>query len=224
MTERIHKIILLGAPGAGKGTQAMLMSQHYNLPQISTGDILRNEIEKGSSVGLKARDLMVQGLLVPDGIVVEIVEKRLEAQDCRNGYILDGFPRTLTQAQEMDSRNIQVNSVLLIDAEDTVIMRRLSGRRVCTLCNRMYHVLLNPPKDEGICTECGGQLIKRKDDEAQTIQKRINVFRKQTAPLIDYYASHRNVVFSRIDGGVRDDETPIVIFERIKVVLDGEDL
>lgn len=218
----LRRIVLLGAPGAGKGTQAMFMSQTYRLPQISTGDILRREISKESIVGLKAQEFITKGLLVPDDVVVEIVKNRLKERDCASGYILDGFPRTLPQAKAMESNDIFVDYVLLIDSEDDVILQRLSGRRVCSTCNRMYHVQLKPPVKESICDACGGGLIKRKDDEQSTIKKRIAVFRNQTAPLIEHYEKHSDSTFIRIDGGSTEEETPEVIFERIKAAFDGE--
>lgn len=219
---KIRRIVLLGAPGAGKGTQARFMSQSYLVPQISTGDILRNEISQQSEIGKEAQKIIAQGLLVSDDVVVKLVRNRIDQDDCVNGYILDGFPRTVPQAMAMQKNSIAVDYVVLIDAKDDVILQRLSGRRVCSSCNRMYHVQLKPPVSEGICDACGGQLIKRKDDEIETIKRRIDVFRKQTAPLIQHYNSTEGVEFVVVDGGATREETPEVIFSRIQAQLDGE--
>jgi len=215
-TNSNYRMILLGAPGAGKGTQAKLMTEYYGIPQISTGDILRSEIKKGTSVGLKAQDVMAKGLLVTDEIVLEIVSKRLQSSDCDLGYIFDGFPRTLPQAEALKSKGIDVNIVLLLDADDEVIKRRLSGRRVCSSCGKMFHLDYSPSTKGIYCDVCGGELIKRKDDEIETIQKRIDVFRRQTAPLTEYYSNSNSVRFIRIDAGFDDDDSPDVIFARIK--------
>lgn len=220
MNNDLRGIILIGAPGAGKGTQAMFVSQRYNLPQISTGDILRSEIKDGSDIGNKAKSFITQGLLVPDEVVIKIVEKRLKAHDCKKGFILDGFPRTLPQAKAMIASDIEANLVLIIDVDDNVIMRRLSGRRTCSRCNKMYHIPLNPPAVDNTCDACGGALSTRKDDQPETIRKRITVFREQTSPLINFFECNESFRVFTIDGGEDDSETPEIIFQRIRKVLD----
>ena len=185
------KLVFLGPPGAGKGTQAQKLSQKLNIPQISTGDIFRLEISKATPLGIKAKSYVEKGLLVPDELVVEMVMKRLENEDCKNGYILDGFPRTLTQAQIFDSQleklNDKLNLVIYFKIGEDEILKRLSGRRICPKCNRMYHIEFNPPKEDMLCDDCKVKLIQRKDDTPEVIKERIQVYYKQTQPLIDYY-------------------------------------
>lgn len=222
MTGNMLRIVLIGAPGAGKGTQAKRISRRYGIPQISTGDILRKEVEAGTDIGQTAQSFMVEGRLVPDDVVVEIAKIRLNEPDCDSGYILDGFPRTLEQAEAIDRQAIAVDMMILLDAKDHVIIRRLTGRRICPSCQRMYHVEYNRPVRDEICDDCGVPLIKRKDDETDTIRKRIEVFRKQTEPLVDYYRNHPKTRYFHVNGGERDDETPDVIFERMcKVIQEG---
>ncbi|MBN1879938.1 adenylate kinase [bacterium] len=219
MTQELHRIILLGPPGSGKGTQAMLLSRDLNIPQISTGDILREEINIGSSIGMAAGQIVSSGQLVPDNIVIEIVKKRLIADDCQQGFILDGFPRTLAQAQAIDTHQIGIDQALFLDVVDALILKRLSGRRVCSKCNSMFHVHYNPPKQVGICDRCGGDLVIRKDDEESTIRKRIAVYHQQTAPVIEYYQKHPSICCHRIDAGSTDLDTPETIAARIRDVL-----
>lgn len=196
------KLILLGPPGAGKGTQAKMLTEKFSIPQISTGDILRAAVKDGTAMGLKAKEYMDAGGLVPDEVVVGIVRDRLQESDCANGFILDGFPRTVPQAdalqislQEMHKELDRVVS-LAVDAE--ALVERLTGRRTCKECGRGYHVTFEPSREKGICDLCGGSLIQRDDDQEETIRKRLQVYADQTSPLIDYY---RNVgVLLELDG------------------------
>lgn len=180
------KLILLGAPGAGKGTQASRLSDTYQIPHISTGDIFRQNIKDQTPLGRKAKSFIDQGLLVPDELTIDLVMDRLSRKDCRNGYILDGFPRTLSQAKALDLRE-KIDAAVEVRVPDEVIVERMSGRRVCPQCGEPYHILYKAPKQEGVCDKCGAKLIIRKDDEPQTVQKRLEVYHEQTAPLIEYY-------------------------------------
>ncbi len=222
MTGNVLRIILLGAPGAGKGTQAKFISRRFSVPQISTGDILRKEIDSASDIGREAKRYMVEGLLVPDALVVEIVRRRLGEPDCETGYILDGFPRTLQQAEAIDRQGVVIDMMILLDAPDDIILRRLTGRRICPECQRMYHLEYNRPAVDEICDDCRISLIKRKDDEPETIRKRIDVFRRQTAPLVDYYRNHSDTRFYHVNGGESDDDTPDVVFQRIVGVIEED--
>ncbi len=223
MGQELHRIIILGAPGSGKGTQSVLISRKLNIPQISTGDILREEIREGSAVGKEAYRLVSEGKLVPDDMVIEIVEQRLKRDDCRNGYILDGFPRTVTQAQALDQHQIPIDFALFLDVDEGVILRRLAGRRVCSSCNAMFHIDFNPPqKKEDTCDKCGGSLVIRKDDEESTIRRRIRIYHDQTAPVIHYYQKHPTIRCHRIDAGHSDQDTPDVVAERISQILNRE--
>lgn len=185
------RIILLGAPGAGKGTQAKIISEKLNIPHISTGDIFRANIKGNTPLGQKAKEYMDKGELVPDELTVEIVKDRLGNADCSNGFILDGFPRTIPQAEYLDKvlvqMNINLDVALLIDVKDEDIIQRMSGRRVCTNCGATYNVVFNPTKVEGICDVCKSPVIQRADDAAETVLNRLETYHKQTQPLIDYY-------------------------------------
>lgn len=181
------KLVLLGPPGAGKGTQAEMLAKEYGIPAISTGHIIRNAIADKTPVGMEAKAFIDRGELVPDNMVVEMVKTRLKEDDCANGYILDGFPRTVSQAEIMDEIPIPVELVLEIHVDEDIIVERLSGRRECKICGATYHILYNPPKNEGICDKCGGTLIRREDDVPEIIRKRIKVYGEQTEPLKDYY-------------------------------------
>ncbi len=185
------KIIMLGAPGAGKGTQAKLLAEEYKIPHISTGDIFRANIKNGTELGNKAKTYMDQGLLVPDELVVDLVVDRLQQEDCKKGYILDGFPRTIPQAESLDKAleglNDKVDYAFDIEAADEDIIRRMSGRRACLGCGATYHIVNIPPKTEGICDTCGKELVIRDDDKPETVKKRLDVYHEQTQPLIDYY-------------------------------------
>ena len=185
------KIIMLGAPGAGKGTQAKKIAAKYNIPHISTGDIFRANIKNGTELGKKAKTYMDQGLLVPDDLVVDLVVDRVGQDDCERGYVLDGFPRTIPQAEALTKAladmGQKVDYAIDVDVPDENIVRRMSGRRACVGCGATYHVVYAPTKKEGICDTCGGELILRDDDKPETVQKRLNVYHEQTQPLIDYY-------------------------------------
>jgi adenylate kinase len=187
------RIVLLGGPGSGKGTQAKKLTEKYGIPQISTGDIFRAAVKEGTPMGSKAKEYMDKGELVPDDVVVGVVEERLVKPDLENGYMLDGFPRTLPQAEALDKimekTGKKIDHAVLVDVPDGELMKRLTGRRTCrnSDCGKMYHVMFNPPKKEGICDACGSELYQRADDSEATIRERLNVYADQTAPLIDYY-------------------------------------
>jgi adenylate kinase len=184
-------IILLGAPGSGKGTQAKQLSASYSIPQVSTGDMLREAVKNGTEMGRKAKTYMDQGGLVPDEVVIGIVKDRLREKDCGKGFILDGFPRTIPQAQALDrvvkELGKEITSVLSLEVDEGEIMERLCGRRTCSGCGAMYHVRFHPPKTEGKCDRCGGALFQREDDREETIRARLVNYKKSTEPLIDYY-------------------------------------
>ena len=181
------KLILLGAPGAGKGTQAELLSAKLNIPTISTGNILRAAIKEGTPIGLEAKGYMDAGKLVPDSVIIGIVAQRLEQPDCAKGFILDGVPRTIGQAEAMDQTGITFDRVLSIEISDGEIEERMSGRRVCQSCGAPYHVKARPPKQEGVCDACGGPLAQREDDRAETVRKRLEVYHAETEPLKGFY-------------------------------------
>ena len=182
------KLILLGAPGAGKGTQAERLSKELNIPTISTGNILRAAIKNGTPTGLKAMSFMDAGQLVPDEVIIGIITERLAEDDCKNGYILDGVPRTIAQAEAMEKAGINFDAVVSIEVADQVIMERMSGRRVCESCGASYHLVAVPPKVAGVCDSCGGKLVQRKDDAPETVKDRLEVYHKETEPLKDFYA------------------------------------
>lgn len=182
------KLILLGAPGAGKGTQAEVIMDHLNIPAISTGNIIREALKNGTEVGLKAKSYMDAGKLVPDEVVIEIIKERLAKDDCKNGFILDGFPRTVPQAEALDAMGIAIDKVVDIEVADEKIAQRLGGRRVCANCGASYHTEYKPSKVEGVCDKCGGPTVQRKDDEPATVLDRLKVYHEQTEPLKDYYA------------------------------------
>ncbi|KPU26779.1 adenylate kinase [Caloranaerobacter sp. TR13] len=196
------RLILLGPPGAGKGTQASGIVKKYNIPHISTGDIFRKNIKEGTELGKKAKEYMDKGLLVPDDIVVAIVKDRLTESDCKDGFLLDGFPRTVAQADalevELKNLNMQLDKVINIEVDKEALIERAVGRRICKECGATYHIKFNPPKQEGICDVCGGQLYQRKDDTVETVTKRIEVYLEQTKPLIDYYKEKG--ILANIDG------------------------
>ena len=181
------KLILLGAPGAGKGTQAELIAAKLQIPTISTGNILREAIKNGTEIGLKAKSYMDQGKLVPDDVIIGIVRERVSQPDCEKGYILDGMPRTIPQAQALEDAGIHFDSVVSIEIEDAVIEQRMTGRRVCGSCGASYHVTANPPKVEGVCDHCGKELSIRKDDAPETVRNRLKVFHQETEPLKGFY-------------------------------------
>ncbi len=185
------KLILLGPPGAGKGTQAVRLVKHYGIPQISTGDILRKAVKEGTELGTLAKKYMDSGELVPDEVVIGIIRERIVEPDCEKGYILDGFPRTIAQAEALDAMlakmDTAIDHVVNIAVRDEEIVKRLTGRRTCSNCGAGYHILFDTPKEEGVCDKCGGKLIQRDDDKEETIRARLKVYRQQTEPLIAYY-------------------------------------
>ena len=178
----------MGAPGAGKGTQAEKLCKELNIPTISTGNILRAAIKNGTPTGMKAKSFMDAGALVPDEVIIGIITERLAEADCANGYILDGVPRTIAQAEAMEKAGIVFDAVISIEISDEAIMERMSGRRVCESCGASYHVVAVPPKQEGVCDSCGGKLVQRKDDAPETVKARLAVYHKETEPLKDFYA------------------------------------
>jgi len=182
------KLILLGAPGAGKGTQAEVISDRFNIPTISTGNIIREAIKNKTPIGLAAKDYIENGLLVPDDVVINLVVKRIQDEDCKDGFILDGFPRTLPQAEALDNLGIIIAKVIDIEVSNEAITKRLSGRRVCENCGASYHTMFKPTKIEGVCNKCGGKTVLRKDDRPETIAKRLRVYHKETEPLKNYYS------------------------------------
>ena len=182
-------LILLGAPGAGKGTQAEILCERLGIPTISTGNMIREALKSGTEMGLKAKAYIEAGQLVPDEVVIGIVRDRLHEDDCKNGFILDGFPRTIPQAEALDRMGITIDHVVDIDVPDEVITRRVSGRRVCPGCGNSYHVETKKPQQEGVCDRFGNTLVQRKDDEPKTVEERLRVYHEQTEPLRDYYAA-----------------------------------
>ena len=196
------KIIMLGAPGAGKGTQAKMIADKYKIPHISTGDIFRANIKNGTELGKKAKEYMDKGQLVPDELTVEILLDRVAQDDCKNGYVLDGFPRTIPQADVLDKEltklGDKVDFAINVDVPDENIVRRMSGRRACLKCGATYHIEHIPPKKEGICDTCGSELVQRDDDKPETVQNRLSVYHEQTQPLIDYYT--KKDILKRVDG------------------------
>ena len=182
------KLILLGAPGAGKGTQADILCKELEIPTISTGNILRAAIKNGTPTGMKAKAYMDEGKLVPDDVIIGIITERVAEEDCKNGYILDGVPRTIAQAEALEKAGIVFDDVVSIEISDEVIMERMSGRRVCEHCGASYHLVAVPPKQEGVCDKCGGKLVQRKDDAPETVKARLEVYHKETEPLKAFYA------------------------------------
>lgn len=180
-------LIMLGAPGAGKGTQAAILNQKLGIPTISTGNILRAAIKDGTPTGLKAKEYMDNGQLVPDDVIIGIINERLQADDCKNGYILDGVPRTIGQAEAIDQAGIHFDAVIALEISDEEIMQRMGGRRVCEKCGASYHVVAVPPKVEGICDACGSKLVQRADDAPETVKSRLDTYHKETEPLKAYY-------------------------------------
>lgn len=196
------KIIMLGAPGAGKGTQAARIAAKYDIPHISTGDIFRANIKNGTELGKKAKSYMDQGLLVPDELVVDLVVDRVKQDDCKNGYVLDGFPRTIPQAEALDSALSQLNEkvdyAINVEVPDENIINRMSGRRACLACGATYHIVFNKPAKEDVCDKCGESLVLRDDDKPETVKKRLDVYHTQTQPLIDYYTNQNKI--KEVDG------------------------
>ena len=211
------KIVMLGAPGAGKGTQAKMISEKYNVPHISTGDIFRANIKENTPLGQKAKEYMDKGLLVPDELVVDLVVDRLAQDDAKNGYVLDGFPRTIPQAEALtealDKIGEKLDYAIDVDVPDENIVNRMSGRRACLNCGATYHLISIPPKVEGICDRCGSEIVLREDDKPETVQKRLKVYHEQTQPLIDYYKNQG--ILKSVDGTQPMDE----VFKAIVTIL-----
>lgn len=213
------RIVLLGGPGSGKGTQAKKLTEELRIPQISTGDIFRAAVKEGTPMGLRAKEYMEKGELVPDEVVVGVVEERLSKPDLENGYMLDGFPRTLPQAEALDkilgAQGKNIDHAVLVDVPDEELIKRLAGRRTCksSECGAMFHVIFNPPKQEGVCDKCGGELYQRADDQEATIRERLAVYNSQTAPLIAYYENKG--LLRRVEGVGPIDQ----IYNSIKRVL-----
>ncbi len=204
------KLILLGAPGAGKGTQAEIISEKYNIPTISTGNIIRAALKNGTEMGLKAKAYIDSGRLVPDDVVIGIIKERLAQPDCQNGFILDGFPRTIPQAEALDNMNIAVDAALSIEVSDREIVKRMSGRRVCEKCGASYHTEFKKPTKDGICNACGGALVIRKDDEPDTVIDRLDIYHKQTEPLKSYYKEQSKLI--TVEGQSKvEDTTKLVL-------------
>lgn len=211
------KIIMLGAPGAGKGTQAKQIADKYSIPHISTGDIFRANIKNGTELGKKAKQYMDQGALVPDELTCDLVMDRIQQDDCKNGFVLDGFPRTIPQAEALDAAlgkiNEKMDYAIDVDVPDENIVNRMSGRRACLNCGATYHLISIPPKVEGICDRCGSEIVLREDDKPETVQKRLKVYHEQTQPLIDYYKNQG--IIKSVDGTQPMDE----VFKAIVTIL-----
>lgn len=213
------RLILLGGPGAGKGTQAKKLVEKYNIPQISTGDILREAVKQGTELGQKANEYMDSGQLVPDDIIISIAKERLQQNDCKNGFILDGFPRTIAQAEALDKMleelSIKLDSVINFKVRDEVIVGRMSGRRTCAGCGEVFNMVTNPPKEEGVCDKCSGELKQRDDEKEEVVRNRLKVYADQTAPLIDFYTEKG--LLKDIDGEQKIDP----IFEQLVEFLEN---
>ncbi len=211
------KIVMLGAPGAGKGTQAKMIAEQYQIPHVSTGDIFRANIKNGTDLGKEAKSYMDKGELVPDELTVRILLDRVAQADCKNGYVLDGFPRTIPQANVLDAEltklGDKIDFAINVEVPDENIVKRMSGRRACVACGATYHIEHVPPKKEGICDKCGEALILRDDDKEETVKNRLNVYHEMTQPLIDFY--NGKGVLKEVDGTV----DPSVVFENIKKIL-----
>jgi adenylate kinase len=207
-------IIMLGAPGAGKGTQAAVLCEHLNIPTISTGNIIREALRTGTEMGLKAKSFMDAGQLVPDEVVIGIVKDRLQEDDCKAGFILDGFPRTIPQAEALDEMGANIDCVIDIEVADDVIVNRLSGRRVCENCGRPYHTESLKPKVDGVCDDCNGALVQRKDDQIDTIKNRLEIYHKETEPLVNYYKAQGKLKV--IEGQDTVADTTAAVFKAIE--------
>lgn len=207
------KLILLGAPGAGKGTQAEILSRMCNIPTISTGNILRAAMKNGTPVGLRAKEYVESGKLVPDDVIIGIVKERLSEDDCKNGYILDGMPRTIPQAEALEANGIDVDCALSIEISDETIIERMSGRRTCEDCGASYHIVSNPPKTEGKCDLCGGKLTVRKDDAPETVKARLDTYHRETEPLKEFYAKRSKL--KAVDNQPTIEETTKVIVKAL---------
>ena len=197
------RLILLGAPGAGKGTQAQFITEHFSIPQISTGDMLRSAVQAGSELGLRVKDVMTSGGLVSDEIIIALVKERIQKTDCANGFLFDGFPRTIPQAEALQEAGVEIDRILEIAVEDDEIITRLSGRRVHSKSGRIYHTEHNPPKVDGVDDHTGDALIQREDDKEATVRRRLDIYHAQTEPLIEFYQSamsDNSAIYHRVDG------------------------
>ena len=210
------KLVLLGAPGAGKGTHAEIISEKYNIPTISTGNIIRAALKNGTQMGLKAKAYIDSGRLVPDDVVIGIIKERLAEDDCQNGFILDGFPRTIPQAEALDSMNVSIDAALSIEVSDREIVKRMSGRRVCEKCGASYHTEYKKPKTEGVCDGCGSPLIIRKDDEPDTVLDRLDIYHKQTEPLKSYYKSQGKLI--TVEGQPKVEDTTRLVLDTLSEI------
>ncbi len=214
------RIILLGAPGAGKGTQAQFLTKTFNIPQISTGDMLRAAIKEGTELGKKAKEYMDAGQLVPDEVIIGLVKERIAQPDCKNGFLLDGFPRTLAQADALKDAGVEIDAVVEIDVPDEEIVKRMSGRRVHPASGRTYHIIYNPPKEEGKDDETGEPLIQREDDQPEVVLDRLKVYHEQTQPLIDYYGkeatTNPHLKYIKVDGTQSIDQVQQQILDQLK--------
>ena len=208
------KLILLGAPGAGKGTQAEKIVEKYGIAAVSTGNIIRAALKAGTEMGLKAKSFMDAGQLVPDDVVIGIIKDRLKEKDCENGFILDGFPRTIPQAQALEDMGVDIDKVLDIEVPDEKITARMSGRRVCSKCANSYHLLYKKPKTEGVCDACGGELIQRKDDAPETVQARLKEYHEMTEPLKDFYKKLGKLVI--VEGQEEVADTTALVFKALE--------
>lgn len=208
------KLILLGAPGAGKGTQAEKIVEKYGIPAISTGNILRAAVKDGTEMGLKAKQFMDAGQLVPDEVVIGIIKDRLKEDDCKNGFILDGFPRTIPQAQALEDAKVDIDKVVDIEVSDEAITKRMSGRRVCAKCANSYHLEYKKPQVEGVCDACGGELIQRKDDAPETVQARLAEYHEMTEPLKDFYKGLGKLVI--VEGQEEVADTTALVFAALE--------
>ena len=214
---RSLNLVLLGPPGSGKGTQAKVLAERYQIPHVSTGDMLREEVRKETSLGLKAKEIMDRGELLPDEVMAAMILKRLDQEDCARGVILDGYPRTVEQAQVLDGILAELGRtlerVILVDVPDEEIVRRLGGRRSCPKCGRVYHVVYNPPKDGKTCDDCGVELVQRDDDREEVIRERLRQYHEKTAPLVDFYANRG--LLARVDGAQSMEAVTASIMEAI---------
>ena len=213
------KIVFMGPPGAGKGTQAEKIVENYQIPHISTGDMFRKAIKDQTELGMEAKRYMDQGALVPDHVTIGIVKDRLSESDCKSGFLLDGFPRTVDQAKALDeiltSLDSKIDYVINIDVDLDILKERLTGRRICRSCGATYHMIFNPPKNADVCDKCGGELYQRKDDNEETVGNRLNVYVSQTKPLLDYYSLAGNLV------NINGQQSIDIVFEEIREVLGG---
>lgn len=211
-------LILLGPPGSGKGTQAKRLSKERGWPQLSTGDMLRSNIKEGTQLGLEAKAFMDKGELVPDSVVIGMIENRVDASDCKDGFILDGFPRTIPQAEALDellkSKSLMIDSAILFNIDEKELVRRLGGRRTCKDCGSMFHDVAAPPQKAGTCDQCGGQLVQRDDDKPEVIHNRLKVYQEQTAPLVGYYREQQKV--SEIDASLPPQDAGRALDEAIQ--------